>query len=203
VSSTEVSAVAPEDQARADIYALLARLWYAAPDEALLSAIAQAGDIVGEGEQIALTIAWRELRSAAAKTTATAVRIEYDEIFVGAGKAPVTLYASHYLTETTHDAVLVALRDELVELGLARASEAHEPEDHFAALCEVMRHLIARGSGDTALQQQRKFFTRFMVRAYNPLVSQTLSTEGVSFYTHVGRVTKAFFDIEVASFEML
>jgi TorA maturation chaperone TorD len=203
VSSTEVSAVAPEDQARADIYALLARLWYGAPDEALLSAIAQAGDIAGEGEQVALTMAWRELRGVAAKTTATAARIEYDEIFIGAGKAPVSLYASHYLSETAHEAVLVALRDELVELGLARTSEAHEPEDHFAALCEVMRHLIARGSGDTALQQQHKFFTRFMARAYNPLVSQTLSTAGVSFYTHVGRVTKAFFDIEVASFEML
>jgi TorA maturation chaperone TorD len=203
ISGLEVSSVTPEDQARADIYALLARLWYAGPDEALLRAIAQAGDIVSEGEQIGLATAWRELRRAAAEIAAPAARIEYDEIFIGAGRAPVTLYASHYLTETAREAVLVALRDELVEFGLARTSEAHEPEDHFAALCEVMRHLITRGSGDTALQQQRKFFTRFMAQAYNPLVSQTMSTEGVSFYTHVARVTKAFFDIEAASFEML
>lgn len=203
ISDAEAPSVAPEDQARADIYALLARLWYAGPDQALLRSIAQAGDIVSEGEQRALATAWRALREAAHATAAPVACMEYDELFIGPGKAPITLYASHYLTETAREAVLVALRDELTRLGLGRTSAAREPEDHLAALCEVMRHLITRGSSDSALQQQRDFFTRYIARAYNPLVSQTMSRQGVSFYTHVGRVTKAFLDIEVASFEML
>jgi TorA maturation chaperone TorD len=203
VSDVDVSPIAPEEQGRADLYALLARLWYAGPDAGLLSTIAQAGEIVGEGEQIGLATAWRELRRAAAETDPHAARAEYDEIFIGAGKAPVTLYASHYLTETAREAVLVALRDELGVLGLGRAPTAHEPEDHLAALCEVMRHLIVRGASDAALHQQRRFFTRFIAQAYNPLVSQTMSTGGVCFYTHVAQVTKAFFDIEAASFEMI
>jgi TorA maturation chaperone TorD len=203
ISDAEIPSVTPEDQARAAIYALLARLWYAGPDVALLSAIAQAGDIVGEGEQIGLASAWRELRAAALDTAPEAACNEYDDVFIGTGKAAVSLYASHYLIETAREPVLVALRDKLMELGLARTSAAQEPEDHLAALCEVMRHLIARGSSDTALQQQREFFTRFLAGAYNAFVSQTMSTVGVSFYARVARVTKAFFDIEVASFEMI
>jgi TorA maturation chaperone TorD len=195
--------VAPEDQARAEFYALLARLWYAAPDGALLRGIAEAPDAVGEGEQRVLAEAWRELREAAARTDAEAARDEYDAAFVGTGRAEVSLYSSYYLVPTARERVLVALRDELAELGLARAGATHEPEDHFAALCEIMRHLIESGSTDAALQRQQKLFTTYMNRAYNPLTNQVMASTKTSFYKYVARFTKAFCDIEAASLEML
>jgi TorA maturation chaperone TorD len=195
--------VEPEDEARAEFYALLSRLWYAAPDRALLQAIAEGAEVEAEGEQRALADAWRELRAAAAETDPEAARNEYDTVFVGTGRAEVSLYASHYLVDTAKERVLVALRDELLELGLARAEGAHEPEDHMAALFEVMRHLIENGSEDAALRRQKKFFTAYMGRAYNPLTERVMASTKTSFYRYVARFMKAFCDIEAASLEML
>jgi TorA maturation chaperone TorD len=195
--------VAPEDQARAEFYALLARLWYAPPDAALLKAIAGAADIPAEGEQTNLAEAWRQLRAAAAVADPEVVRAEYDSAFVGTGKAEITLYVSGYLVETARERVLVTLRDELAELGLARTGGTHEPEDHFAAVLEIMRHLATSGTGDAALQRQRNFFTRYMNRAYNPLTNEVVASARTDFYKCVARFTKAFCDIEASSLEML
>ena len=133
--------VAPEDQARGNFYGLLARLFYAPPDEGILKALAIADEIDAEEETLALR--WRELIAAAAVTEAEAVRWEYDAAFVGAGKAPVTLYAAGYSLRYTNETPLAALRADLKALGLARRQAAGEPEDHIAALCDVMRHLIS------------------------------------------------------------
>jgi TorA maturation chaperone TorD len=195
--------LAPEDEARRDFYALLARLWYAGPDAGLLTAIAAAGEIRSEGEQVALADAWRSLRAAAGTADPGAAREEYEALFIGTGKAAVTPYASHYLVETGTERVLVALRDELATLGLARSDAVHEPEDHFAALCDVMRHLLAAGSSDAALQRQKNFFTGYMKRAYNPLTDQVMASNKTSFYAYVARFTKAFCDVEAASLDML
>jgi len=198
-----VTGLAPEDAARADFYALLARLWHSGPDAPLLAAIAAADEIAAEGGQTGLADAWRRLQAAAAATDADTARAEHDALFVGTGKAAVTPYASHYLTETARERLLVALRDELMALGLQRNQATHEPEDHFAALLDVMRHLVAAGSSDAALQRQKKFFTRYMHRAYNPLTDQVMASTRTSFYGHVARFTKAFCDTEAASLDML
>jgi len=195
--------LAPEDAARADFYALLGRLWHSGPDAALLAAIAAADELVAEGDQAALADAWRQLRAAAGATEVAAARDEHESLFIGAGRAAVTPYASHYLAETARERVLVALRDDLMEFGLERDQASFEPEDHFAALCEVMRHLVAAGSADAALQRQKKFFTRYMVRAYNPLTDQVLASTKTKFYGYVARFTKAFCDSEAASLDML
>ena len=160
--------LAPEDAARADFYALLARLWHSGPDAALLAAIAAADEIVAEGGEAKLADAWRQLRAAAGATDAEAARDEHESLFIGAGKAAVTPYASHYLAETARERVLVALRDDLMGSD-SSAIKRLEPEDHFAALCEVMRHLAAAGSSDVALQRQKKFFARYMLELTIPL----------------------------------
>ncbi len=195
--------LAPEDAARADFYALLARLWHSGPDAGLLAAIAAADPIVAEGGQVALAEAWHRLQAAAAAVGPEAAGLEHEALFVGAGKAAVTPYASHYLVETGSERVLVALRDELAELGLERNGAVHEPEDHFAALCEVMRHLVAAGSADAALQRQKNFFTLYIHRAYNPLTDKVMASTKTSFYGYVACFTKAFCDTEAASLDML
>jgi TorA maturation chaperone TorD len=203
VPLAEEPPLAPEDQARADFYALLARLWYAAPDAALLVAIAGADEMVVEGERGAFAEAWRRFRAAAAATDPESAAREYDDLFVGTGRARVTLYATHYLVKAGAERMLVTLRDDLMELGLTRTGPTNEPEDHLAALCEVMRHLVAHGSSDVALQRQRLFFTRYILPAYNDLLEQVFISLGAQFYSETARLTKAFFDIESASFEMV
>ena len=195
--------LAPEDAARADFYALLARLWHSGPDAPLLAAIAGAHEMLAEGGQAEMAGAWRQLKAAAAATDAEAAQTEHEALLGGTGKAAITPYASHYLAETGRERVLVALRDDLTELGLKRDEGSFLPEDHFAALCEVMRHLVAEGSSDAALQRQKKFFTRYMHHAYNPLTDQVMASAKTSFYGYVARFTKAFCDTEAASLDML
>jgi TorA maturation chaperone TorD len=136
-----VPTLAPEEAARANFYGLLARLFQAPPDQALLEALASAGEMAAESGAIAA--AWRELARAAAEADAQAVREEYEAVFIGVGKAQVTLYAGAYSIRFTNETPLAELRGELGRLGLGRRAESSEPEDHIASLCEVMRYLIS------------------------------------------------------------
>ena len=198
-----VQTVFEEDQARADVYALIARLLYAGPDAALLAAIGAAGEIAGADASAPLAAAWRSLRSAAAATDAEAAREEYDQVFVGTGKAEITPYASHYLAESMQERVLVRLRETLAELGLAKNRSAAEYEDHFSALCEIMRHLVAAGSSDAALQEQKRFFVEYINFWYAEFCAAVMASPNTNFYKQVAMFAKAFLDVEVSSFEMI
>ncbi len=192
-----------EDQARADLYALIARLFYAGPDTQLLAAIAGADEIAGEDETAPLAAAWSALRAAAAAMDAEASREEYDNVFVGTGKAEITPYASHYLAESMQERVLVRLRDTLAEMGLAKNQSAAEYEDHFSGLCEVMRRLIALGSDDVAVRKQKNFFLEYVGPWYGGFCAAVVASPNTNFYKHVAVFTKAFLDVEVGSFEMI
>lgn len=188
----------PEEAARANFYGLLARLFYAPPDAPLLEAIAGADEIDAETGGIAL--AWRDLARAAASADPETVREEYEEVFVGTGKAPVTLYTSAYTIRYSSEAPLAELRGELATLGLARRHEAAEPEDHIAALCDTMRHLIAGQQADLA--QQKGFFDRWIRRALEPLCNAITNNERTVFYRAVARFAKTFLEVEHSAFEM-
>jgi TorA maturation chaperone TorD len=186
----------PEDQARAGYYALLARLFYAGPDADLLAAIANSEEIVAAGEQSALAAAWNALALAARAMDADAARLEYDQLFVGTGKAEVTPYASFYLTDTGREKILVRIRTELAGLGLRRSDQALEPEDHIAGLFDAMRYLISLGSGDAALQQQRDFFDRYIGRSFQRFCVAISDSEKANFYKHVAHFTDTFLTVE-------
>ena len=189
----------PEEVARANFYGLLARLFYAPPDAALLQAIARADEI--DAEEGGVALAWRDLARAAAGADPDAVREEYETAFVGTGKAPVTLYACAYSIRYTNEVPLAELRADLAALGLARRSGATEPEDHIAALCETMRHLIAEQR--TELADQQRFFSRWIRPAMEPLCNAIVDSEITYFYESVARFAKTFFELELAAFEML
>jgi TorA maturation chaperone TorD len=191
--------LAPEEQARANFYALLARLFYAPPDEGFLKALAAADELDAEDETLAAR--WRELIAAAALTQPDAVRAEYDDAFVGTGKSPVTLYAAAYSLRYTNETPLAALRSDLAALGLARREGAGEPEDHLAALCDTMRYLIAEEQ--RPLDEQQRFYDRWIKPNYEALCAAIDASERTSFYKVVGRMAKAFFSLEQAAFEML
>ena len=69
-AATIAATLEPEDQARADFYALLARLYADAPDAPLLAAIAAAdaarADDGESAKATALAAAWEALRAASA-----------------------------------------------------------------------------------------------------------------------------------------
>jgi len=187
--------IAPEEQARANFYGLLARLFYAPPDAALLEAIA-ADKLDGE-----LGVPWEDLADAARKADPEAVREEYETAFIGTGKAPVTLYTTAYAIRYSSETPLAELRGELARLGLARREKAREPEDHIAALCDVMRHLVAKQQ--YGLEEQSRFFSRWIQPIADPLCGAIERAEKTDFYKHVARFAKSFLSTEQAAFEML
>jgi len=202
LSSQElIAAVLQEEQARADFYALISRLFYAGPDAGLLAAIAAADEIAGEAENVSLAEAWKSLILAAAAMDAEAAQEEYDSVFVGTGKAEITPYASHYLAESMKENVLVRLRAELTAMGLERGQRAAEYEDHFSGLFEVMRHLIFFAA-DVAVQKQKTFFMGYLVPCYASFCDAVTASPNTNFYKHVARFTKAFLDVETESFEI-
>jgi TorA maturation chaperone TorD len=187
--------IAPEEQARANFYGLLARLFYAPPDAALLNALS-VEKLEGE-----LAQPWEELQRAAAAADPEAVREEYETAFIGTGKAPVTLYSTAYTIRHASEAPLAQLRGELARLGLARRADAHEPEDHIAALCDVMRFLVAEQKSH--LEEQRRFFNRWIEPAIDPLCSAIERSDKTAFYKPVARFAKGFCTLEHMAFEML
>src|SRR6266850_2443483 len=94
---------------------------------------------------------------------------------------------------------LAGLRAELAGIGLARRNEVAEPEDHIAALCDVMRFLVTEND----LADQQRFFGRWIQPIVEPLCNAIETNGQTIFYKHVARMTKAFFSLERSAFEML
>jgi len=197
------AAPAPEDLARADLYALLASLMFAAPGREVLGAIART-PLLGEEAQGELKDAWLALQAAARGADPEALRQEFDDLFVGVGHPPVQPYASYYLAGFLNEAPLVELRDALARLGFGRRPAVGYTEDHVAALADVMRMLIlgVEGEGGAGLDAQQDFFGRFLRPWYARLAQDLAAQEKADFYRVAGRFLKAFLDVETASFEM-
>ena len=189
---------APEDAARADLYALLARLFYAGPDVAVLAAITGADDLIANVDA-PLSRAWRDFQAASRSVDVPQAGDEYVSLFVGVGKSPISIYASHYLSENYKELTLVHLRDELERLGLARKAAATEPEDHLAALLDVMQHLVRRSENDVLTQSA--FFNSYLKPWHEKFCSAIEAAPAAAYYAPVSRLMKNYFAIEVEVFE--
>lgn len=196
-----------EDVARADLYGLLAQLFYKAPDDDLLHRIA-ASAAYGSGsdapDNAALTQAWDQLVEVASGSNAQEWAYEYQDLFIGIGKPEIFLYGSYYQTGFLNEKPLVRLRDALQELGLEAAENITESEDHIASLCEVMRYLIAGDDLSIAnLTQQKKFFDEHMRSWLPDLCNAIESHPNANHYKAVGLLARAFFDVEAYGMDMV
>ncbi|WP_343548745.1 molecular chaperone [Ralstonia sp.] len=203
-----------EDLARADLYGLLATLFFHAADADLLQRIAAAPlDPIGDDDTApadeeaaassALTQAWRRLVARAGKTTAAQADDEYTELFIGVGKPEVFLYGSYYQAGFMNEKPLVVLRDDLRRFGLERAEGVTETEDHLATLCEVMRYLIAGDDVDLVrIEEQRAFFQRHLAPWVDTACDAVLQHPRAAFYADVAGLAKAFFDVERLALEL-
>lgn len=190
--------VAPEDQARADYYALLANLMFQPPSASLLTAIS-----IAEPPGGAMQGAWEALAAAAAVVPEEAVREEYEALFIGVGRPPVMLYGSYYQAGFMMEKPLAELRDDLAQLGFRRLSTVNEPEDHLAGLCDVMRAMIL---GDLAappqsVAVQKKFFETHLAPWVLDCTNAVSAYHQSNFYRHVAQFARAFFEVEIETFQ--
>ncbi|UGQ48106.1 TorD/DmsD family molecular chaperone [Massilia endophytica] len=189
-----------EEDARADLYGLLAVLFYQPPSNELLESIASAPSD-GEG---ALPDAWRALQTACRDADPESARDEYESLFVGVGKPEVFLYGSYYLAGFLMEKPLAQLRSDLLALGLEREDDVTESEDHISSLCEVMRHLISTEDvlhGSIATQKQ--FFAAHIQPWVQTLCDTILRHPEARFHAPVAQLAQAFFAVEMQAFDMV
>ena len=192
----------PEESGRADLYALLARLLHAGPDDALLHTLASAPALPMEAHAD-LRDAWQGLVLASHAMDADAGAEEYEHLFVGMGKAPVSVYAGSY-PRAVVDHPRVRIQEELAALGLARPATVTEPEDHIAGLMDVMRVLVAGGAGRAPadLATQRGFFENYLAQVLPRCFAAMAAAAEANYYRHVAALGQAFAALECQSFEL-
>jgi len=194
--------VAPEDAGRADFYALLAALFHHAPDGKLLRTLALASPL--EGGDGALADAWKGLVAASAVMDEEAVDEEYETLFVGMGKAKVSIYAGWYTGASAVDHPRVRIVEDLAALGLAQSSGVSEPEDHFAGLLDAMRVLVAGGAGrpPATIAEQKRFYEAHVKPGVGRFLAAVREAPESNYYRKVAAVGEAFVGIENESFNL-
>lgn len=202
-TSFPVTSALDEEVARAELYGLLARLWYAAPDADLLEAFAVAPTEAPAAGAF-LEEPWRQLVGAARAIDVRAAGQEYDALFGGIGKPEVYLFGSHYLSGFLNDKPVAQLRGDLARLGLARDEAMSETEDHVACLFEVMRYLIAGDDAAVAnLAHQQAFFATHVQPWIAAMCDAVLQHPKARFYASLAVLTRAFAEVETQGFDML
>ncbi|PKG55131.1 hypothetical protein CXF83_02290 [Shewanella sp. Choline-02u-19] len=192
-----VREVSENDQLRADIYQLLAALLRRQPSTELLQFLA--GLEIDANDDSDMTKAWVGLKLAAEQFTSEQLEDEYFDIFLGVGSGEILPYGSWFMTGSLMDKPLALLRNDLMQLGFEREEEVKEPEDHVAALCEVMGTLILEAPG----YRQLAFYQRHMGSWIARFCETLAKTPSAAFYATVAELAKAFFVIEANEFEQL
>jgi TorA maturation chaperone TorD len=190
-----------QDLLRAQHWAALARLLAAAPDQAMLDALAGLG-----ADDTPMGRAWGALGARAAKAEPAAVEREFFELFVGVGRGELLPHASFYLTGFLNERPLAELRRDLGLMGVERAPGRHVPEDHIATLCEIMAGLASGGFDADALgcggAGEAGFFARHL-EPWAALFFQDLArAPSADFYRAVAEVGSTWIEIETRAFAL-
>jgi TorA maturation chaperone TorD len=108
----------------------------------------------------------------------------------------VVPYASWYETGFLMDRPLVQLRSDLVRLGFARQEGVREPEDHAAALCEVMGMLILKAQGSDADAMVRYFFQTHLADWMPSFFADLRRAPSAVLYAAVGDLGEQILELE-------
>lgn len=201
--SRPLNASFDEEAARAELYGLLADLFYAPPSAEQYAAL-----------QVAVTEApvaggflqepWRDFVGVARQMPLADIRAEFEALFGGVGKPEILPYGSHYLAGFLNEKPLARLRTDLAELGLTRDERMAETEDHLAYLCEVMRYLIAGDDAAVAnLTRQQAFFTTHVQPWVGRLCDDLAAHPKARYFAALGALTAAFMQVEAQGFDLM
>jgi TorA maturation chaperone TorD len=199
VTETARSLVSEEDAVRAHWYGLLAHFLARPPAvESLEIARSLGGDDTPLGKSVAAFAA------AARAATVESADDEFHKLFYGVGRGELVPHGSYYLTGFLNEKPLADLRDDLAKLGVARADEVKEPEDHIAALCDVMAGMIRGDFGPAChLERQAVFFDKHIASWAEKFFEDLEGAKASVLYMPLGSIGRQFIQIEGESFRML
>lgn len=187
----DVPPIAEEQVYRAGGYHTLAALLRDVPQVDVLNQISALADIQTRNDELGLTMSMLGL--AARDRSLSQIDDEFHNLFIGLGRGELVPYASWYLTGFLMEKPLALLRDDLMALGFERTPSTFEPEDHVAALCEVMAMLI---SENQPMQTQIEFFQSHLANWVDRFYADLSQAKQAVFYRAVGRFGAAFFELE-------
>ena len=134
-SNLQSSSALDEETARAEIYGLLAQLFYQVPSPELLAQLRVAvTDAPEEGGF--LEEPWRQVVAAARASSDSQIADEFNSLFGGVGQPEIYLFASHYPSGFLTDKPVARLREDLDAFGLKRDERMSETDIPSACLCE-------------------------------------------------------------------
>ncbi len=190
--------IAEEDRMRADLYNFLGLILARPADRALLDQITwlTGGDgPIGEAVET--------LAKVARISKPREVESEFNRLFIGLGRGELLPYASYYMTGFLNEKPLAVLRQDMAGLGLARSDTVFEPEDNIASLMEMMGAMIAGRFGPPVpLARQKEFFNRHLAPWAGHFFSDLEGAGNAVFHAPVGRLGRAFMEIEAEAFRM-
>jgi len=181
---------------RARLYGLLATLLARPPDRNLLTALA---GLTPDASPIGRALG--RLRDAAGEADPFETEREYNRLFIGLQRGELVPYASFYLTGFLQDRPLIRVREDMARLGLERAPDVAEPEDHAAALLEMMGAL-AEGALDAAPEEEARFFERHCKPWLAKFFRDLERADSARFYRPVGALGRLFMEIEAEAFAL-
>jgi TorA maturation chaperone TorD len=177
---------------RTEIYLLISALFRQCPSQEMLDFLA---DLETESEQSEMQKAWQGISAAAKNSQAEALNDEYQELLIGIGRGEVVPFASWHRTGSLMEKPLAEIRHDLQLLGFEREEQVKEPEDHIAALCEVMAMMANEEEG-----LQQVFFNKHIGPWFKSLVNQIRQAEHADFYAAVADLLDAFLTLEQVRF---
>jgi TorA maturation chaperone TorD len=193
------SGIVAEDLLRAGIYRLLAHAFSAPPSASNLKtwATLEASDN-SFGRAIAV------LSAAARATDVTTARQDFQDLFIGLGRGEFVPYGSYYLTGFLQEKPLARLRQDMERLSIARSGGISDPEDHIAAVLDMMAGLIDGAFGAPLTPGQQKSFFNAHLGSWAPVFFRDLEASATSrLYSALGAVGRQFMIIEDRAFAMV
>lgn len=193
------SRVSEEDLLRARFYSLLAQLLSQPPGPSTLANLSHL-----EGNDSPIGAALADLAAVASRLSPSDAEDEFNRLFIGLTEGEVRPYGSYYQTGFLYDKPLADLRWDMEALGIARAEDVPEPEDHIAALCEIMHGLITGAYGAPAgLETQRTFFDAHIDGWASRFFRDLESAAAAELYRPIGAIGRIFVEIEREAFGMV
>ena len=190
--------IAEEESLRAELYALLGWLLKSPPDAAGVQRAAALG-----GDDSDLGRAISALAATARASTPEAIDEEFQTLFIGLGRGELLPYGSYYMSGFLNEKPLANLRIDMDALGIARADDIAETEDHIAALCDMMAGLITGAFGAPAeLATQQQFFDSHIAPWAPKFFEDLEAAAAAAFYMPVGAIGRAFMRVEAQAFQM-
>nr|WP_306309795.1 molecular chaperone [Vibrio sp. D401a] len=179
---------------RTEIYLVLSALFRSAPSEEMIEFLTS---LEVEPSESAMQKAWIALQQAAKDSNREALEDEYQDLFIGIGRGEVMPFGSWHMTGAMMEKPLAEIRHDLELLGFERDENVKEPEDHIAALCEVMSMLTGE---EEDLQQA--VFNKHIEPWFNSFTQQLENAESANFYKPAAQLCEAFLTLEQVRFSV-